>query len=179
LHLCRKQMVKAMSELSVRTVPEGITRSPVRAVQAESKAGPGAEVSARKGSSPDVSNYVTSPKGVVDPESGVYVLQYRDGATGEVLNQYPSAKAVDAYKRGASTAQSAVVASTAAPVSGPQASGQAPQGTGEGTGGTGVASAVGGASGSVGVPSGPGTTGTGTSSTPTPPTSPTRTSLDV
>ena len=39
-----------------------------------------------------------SPKGVVDPESGVFVLQYRDGETGDVEVQYPSQKAVSAYQ---------------------------------------------------------------------------------
>jgi len=97
-----------MSDLSVKTVPEGAVSPPRKAVPSEVKAPSDASASVGKGSQPDVSNYVTSPKGVVDPESGVYVLQYRDGATGEVLNQYPSAKAVDAYKRGAENGTSAV-----------------------------------------------------------------------
>lgn len=38
-----------------------------------------------------------SPKGIVDPESGVFVLQYRNHDTGEVKVQYPSKKVVEAY----------------------------------------------------------------------------------
>jgi hypothetical protein len=40
-----------------------------------------------------------SPKGIVDPESGVFVLQYRNQDTGEVKVQYPSKKVVEAYSR--------------------------------------------------------------------------------
>ncbi|HEY9078850.1 hypothetical protein [Magnetovibrio sp.] len=89
--------------------PEGAISQPRRLASSGQKAtsDTGAQSAVRQGSSPDVSNYVTSPKGVVDPESGVYVLQYRDGATGEVLNQYPSEKAVSAYKRGASNGEAA------------------------------------------------------------------------
>ena len=67
----------------------------------------------------DVSNFVTSPKGVFDPESGLYLLQYRDQSTGEVTKQYPSEKVVDAYRRGTSEAAgaaSSVAASTAASI---------------------------------------------------------------
>jgi len=106
-------MVNAMSDLSVKTALDGAVTQPRRSAPIETKSAPGqgAALAAGQGSaksaSPDVSNYVTSPKGVVDPESGVYVLQYRDGATGEVLNQYPSEKAVSAYKRGASNGEDA------------------------------------------------------------------------
>jgi len=96
-----------MSDLSVGAVPEGAA-SPQRTAarhEVRTATGTGAKASTGERSAPDVSNYVTSPKGVVDPQSGVYVLQYRDGATGEVLNQYPSAKVVDAYKRGASNGE--------------------------------------------------------------------------
>ncbi|MCW8914809.1 MAG: hypothetical protein OQK24_03030 [Magnetovibrio sp.] len=103
-----------MSDLTVKTASESVVSSSRKAaVQTEAKAvsDVGASASARQSSAPDVSNYVTSPKGVVDPSSGVFVLQYRDGATGEVKMQYPSAKAVDAYQRsggeGTSTEQAA------------------------------------------------------------------------
>jgi len=96
-----------MSDLSVGTVPEGAASPQRTAARYEVRTATNTGVIASTGerSAPDVSNYVTSPKGVVDPQSGVYVLQYRDGATGEVLNQYPSAKVVDAYKRGASNGE--------------------------------------------------------------------------
>jgi len=104
-------MVNAMSDLSVKTALDGAVSQPRRSAPIENKNASGQGVAhvvgqgSAKGASPDVSNYVTSPKGIVDPESGVYVLQYRDGATGEVLNQYPSEKAVSAYKRGASNGE--------------------------------------------------------------------------
>ncbi len=101
--LLQKAMVNAMSDLTVKTTPDSVvTSSRKTAVQTETKtiSDAGANASSRQSSAPDISNYVTSPKGVVDPTSGVFVLQYRDGATGEVKMQYPSAKAVDAYKRG-------------------------------------------------------------------------------
>lgn len=99
-----------MSDLSVKTAQESAVSPPRKAAgpsEVKAAVDSGAKASSQKQAVPDVSNYVTSPKGVVDPESGVYVLQYRDGATGEVLNQYPSEKVVDAYKRGASTTDSA------------------------------------------------------------------------
>jgi len=92
-----------MSDLSINSVSNGAV-SPLKAVsqsEANAASGAGAKASLRPDTSVDVSNYVTSPKGVVDPESGVFVLQYRDGSTGEVMKQYPSEKVVAAYKRGA------------------------------------------------------------------------------
>ena len=52
-----------------------------------------------------------SPKGAVDPESGIFVLQYRDTDTGEVRVQYPAQKVVSAY-------QDASVAPVTSPVGG-------------------------------------------------------------
>lgn len=99
-------MVNAMSSLtfdvSVRGVGASSGAAGVSSVakRADSVA-EGAGSSSGKHEAPSVSDFVTSPKGVVDPQSGVYVLQYRDGDTGEVTKQYPSAKVVDAYKHGA------------------------------------------------------------------------------
>ncbi|WP_139134863.1 hypothetical protein [Magnetovibrio blakemorei] len=93
-----------MSDLSIRTAPDVAVNPPRKAAVDAKSSDVNAQASSQK-ASVDVSNYVTSPKGVVDPQSGVYVLQYRDGATGEVLNQYPSEKVVDAYKRGASNGE--------------------------------------------------------------------------
>ena len=38
-----------------------------------------------------------SPKGSIDPQSGVFVTEVRDTGTGKVSFQYPSKKAVAAY----------------------------------------------------------------------------------
>jgi len=40
-----------------------------------------------------------SPKGNIDPQSGVYVVQFRNAATGNVDFQYPNKKAVAEYSR--------------------------------------------------------------------------------
>ncbi|MBF0246982.1 MAG: hypothetical protein HQL36_02755 [Alphaproteobacteria bacterium] len=50
---------------------------------------------------------MTSPKGVVDPQSGMYILQYRDQSSGEVTRQYPSQKVVAAYRKGDNEVQQA------------------------------------------------------------------------
>jgi len=100
-----------MSDLSINTVSSGAVSPLKSAQQFESKTASdaGANASVRPDTHVDVSNYLTSPKGVVDPESGVFVLQYRDGSTGEVTKQYPSQKVVAAYKRGASSGEGADV----------------------------------------------------------------------
>ncbi len=40
-----------------------------------------------------------SPKGNIDPQSGVYVVQFRNASTGNVDFQYPNKKAVAEYTR--------------------------------------------------------------------------------
>ena len=45
----------------------------------------------------DVSPKFVSPKGSIDPESGVFVTEVRDTGTGKVAFQYPPKKVVDAY----------------------------------------------------------------------------------
>jgi len=40
-----------------------------------------------------------SPKGNIDPKTGVFVTEVRDTGTGKVTFQYPSKKAVAAYAR--------------------------------------------------------------------------------
>jgi len=120
-----------MSDLSVKTALDGAINQPLKSASIETKNAPdvGVKSSKANGSTPDVSNYVTSPKGVVDPESGVYVLQYRDGATGEVLNQYPSEKAVSAYKRGASNGEASPASVSTADVQSAPSSVAATSGT--------------------------------------------------
>ena len=45
----------------------------------------------------DLSPQFVSPKGSIDPESGVFVTEVRDTGTGKVAFQYPPKKVVDAY----------------------------------------------------------------------------------
>ena len=45
----------------------------------------------------DVSPQFVSPKGSIDPESGVFVTEVRDTGTGKVAFQYPPKKVVAAY----------------------------------------------------------------------------------
>ncbi len=52
-----------------------------------------------------VSPQFVSPKGSVDPQSGVYVTEVRDTGTGKVTFQYPAKKVVDAYARSPETEQ--------------------------------------------------------------------------
>ncbi len=47
----------------------------------------------------DVSPQYVSPKGSIDPKSGVFVTEVRDTGTGKVSFQYPSKKAVAAYSQ--------------------------------------------------------------------------------
>ena len=45
----------------------------------------------------DLSPQFVSPKGNIDPESGIFVTEVRDTGTGKVAFQYPPRKVVDAY----------------------------------------------------------------------------------
>ena len=56
-------------------------------------------------SAKDVTPQFVSPKGSIDPQSGVYVTEVRDTGTGKVTFQYPSKKAVAAYARSHQTEQ--------------------------------------------------------------------------
>jgi hypothetical protein len=47
----------------------------------------------------NVAPQFVSPKGSIDPQSGVFVTEVRDTGTGQVTFQYPSKKAVAAYAR--------------------------------------------------------------------------------
>ena len=55
--------------------------------------------------SSNASPQFVSPKGSIDPQSGVYVTEVRDTGTGKVNFQYPSKKAVAAYARSSQTEQ--------------------------------------------------------------------------
>ncbi len=56
-------------------------------------------------SAKDVSPQFVSPKGNVDPKSGVFVTVVRDTGTGKVSFQYPSKTAVAAYANSRQTEQ--------------------------------------------------------------------------
>ncbi len=56
-------------------------------------------------SAKDVSPQFVSPKGNIDPKSGVFVTEVRDTGTGKVSFQYPSKKAVAAYAQSRNTEQ--------------------------------------------------------------------------
>ncbi len=56
-------------------------------------------------SAKDVSPQFVSPKGSIDPKSGVFVTEVRDTGTGKVTFQYPSKKAVAAYAQSRKTEQ--------------------------------------------------------------------------
>lgn len=45
------------------------------------------------------SKFFVSPKGTLDPKTGFFVIQFRDGKTGEVLMQYPSDKVTTEYRK--------------------------------------------------------------------------------
>lgn len=116
-----------MSNLTVGSRMEGLAASHAASANsaADSKAVPqGSEGSVAKA---QVANFVTSPRGVFDPQSGLYLLQYRDQSTGQVTRQYPSEKVVDAYKKGLSTGETSSQASGETSVATPQA-GNAPSG---------------------------------------------------
>ncbi len=51
----------------------------------------------------DVAPQFVSPKGNIDPKTGVFVTEVRDTGTGQVAFQYPSKKAVAAYARSGQT----------------------------------------------------------------------------
>ena len=53
----------------------------------------------KSASTKDVSPQFVSPKGSIDPKSGIFVTEVRDTGTGKVAFQYPSKKAVAAYAR--------------------------------------------------------------------------------
>ncbi len=86
-----------------------------------------------------------SPKGRIDPSSGLYVLQVRDSESGEVIQQYPKEKGAQDYRRAADASASSTAAAPvpAAPVAAPATDGsdagpaptpvQTPQGAGPST----------------------------------------------
>lgn len=110
-------MVSVMSELSVGSVfrsaePPCGTVGPVsisEAIQSlvDAPANPSANPSSGQDRPQSITDIIAPPQGVIDPETGVFVLQYKNAGTGEVTQQFPSEKVVDAYKRGAAHGVSA------------------------------------------------------------------------
>jgi len=60
----------------------------------------GGSVSSAPNPVPVPSKFITSPKGTIDSNSGLFIVQFRDG-DGQVTAQYPAPKAASAYKHGA------------------------------------------------------------------------------
>lgn len=100
--LCRRHMVKIMDN---QTVTSSIARSDASSYVSHSTGESVRSASAQVVSSPTAKNIIAqggpvyiSPKGIVDAESGFYILEYRNQDTGEVKVQYPSKKVVSAYR---------------------------------------------------------------------------------
>ncbi len=87
-----------MSDLSINTTLPGTNSMPSRTA-ASSGGGTPAPAPA-KNPVPVPSEFITSPKGTIDSNSGMFVVQFRDG-DGKVTMQYPAPKASFAYKRSA------------------------------------------------------------------------------
>ncbi len=68
-------------------------------------------------------DFVSSPKGRIDSDSGLFVIQFRDRSSGEVTMQFPSEKAAGVYKKAESLVETSAVAKSAPtpdPVSTPE-----------------------------------------------------------
>jgi len=50
--------------------------------------------------------FVSSPKGRIDSDSGMFVIQFRDRSSGEVTMQFPAEKAAGVYKKAESLSTS-------------------------------------------------------------------------
>lgn len=102
IRLCRKHMVKIMDN---QTVTSSLPRSNASSYASHSVGGGVRSASAQVVSASTTKNIIAqggpvyiSPKGIVDAESGFYILEYRNQDTGEVKVQYPSRKVVTAYR---------------------------------------------------------------------------------
>lgn len=95
-------MVKIMDN---QTVTSSLPRSDASAYGSHSVGGGVRSTSAEVVSPSTAKNIIAqggpvyiSPKGIVDAESGFFILEYRNQDTGEVKVQYPSKKVVSAYR---------------------------------------------------------------------------------
>lgn len=77
-------------------IKTGLNSQVVRYKAHESSSSVQSELSRLKFS--DTPQFV-SPKGSVDPQSGVYIVQFRSASTGNVDFQYPNKKVVAEYSR--------------------------------------------------------------------------------
>jgi hypothetical protein len=80
-----------MEPINTRTVSSGIRHTPIKSSSAE-------PIVAAKNTKSVRPEFV-SPKGMIDAESGVYVVQFRNASTGNVSFQYPNKKVVAEYTR--------------------------------------------------------------------------------
>ena len=80
-----------MEPINTRTVNAGKLPIPAKSSSTE----PMVKALAAKTVRPEF----VSPKGVIDAESGVYVVQFRNSSTGNVNFQYPNKKVVAEYTR--------------------------------------------------------------------------------
>jgi hypothetical protein len=80
-----------MEPINTRNVSAGIRPTPIKSSSAE----PTVKATNNKSMRPEF----VSPKGVIDAESGVYVVQFRNSSTGNVNFQYPNKKVVAEYTR--------------------------------------------------------------------------------
>jgi len=92
-----------MSDISINTTLRGTSSMPSRSVS--SSGGGGGSVSTPS-PIPVPGQLITSPKGTIDSNSGMFVVQFRDN-DGKVTMQYPAPQASSAYKQGAAVNSSA------------------------------------------------------------------------
>ncbi len=67
-------------------------------------------------------DFISSPKGRIDSDSGLFVIQFRDRSSGEVTMQFPFEKAAGVYKKAEALVEAGPVAKSAPapdPVSSP------------------------------------------------------------
>ncbi len=80
-----------MEPINTRTISAGI--------QKPSPKSSSTEPTVKATNNTSVRPEFVSPKGVIDAESGVYVVQFRNASTGNVNFQYPNKKVVAEYTR--------------------------------------------------------------------------------
>jgi hypothetical protein len=80
-----------MEPINTRTISTGIQKPSLKSSSTEP--------SVKAINNTSVRPEFVSPKGVIDAESGVYVVQFRNASTGNVNFQYPNKKVVAEYTR--------------------------------------------------------------------------------
>jgi len=90
-----------MSDLTINATLRNAGSMASRPVSSGKDGGEVPAASTSKVPSPD--EFHTSPKGSIDSNSGLFVIQFRDG-DGSVTMQYPSSKAAHEYSKNSSDA---------------------------------------------------------------------------